>query len=303
MSPQEAYDEFVKLRFCDTDGRPQCPRCKCDAVNTYKTRRIFKCKLCQSQFSATTDTIFADHKLPFEKILLAISRFIGPAKGVNAEDLADLLVVTYKTAFVLAHKLRSLVEADAATIMLDGVVEIDGAEIGGHVRPPNVKKKEGDHRKWPYRHKDRKQSAIVIRQRGGRILTAAAKNESAGVPAIRSHLKKGTIVHADSAACWNVLEASFHMERINHKESYWTPEASTNGAESFFSTMRRASFGIHHHISGRYLHLYLAFLAWRSTNRAESKRSRVGALCGLLGKHNPSEMRGYWQRSQRGGAA
>ena len=36
-----------------------------------------------------------------------------------------------------------------------------------------------------------------------------------------------------------------------------------NQAESFFSRLRRAEIGIHHHISGRYLAGYANEMAWR----------------------------------------
>jgi hypothetical protein len=36
--------------------------------------------------------------------------------------------------------------------------------------------------------------------------------------------------------------------RINHQECYSDGAACTNQAESFFSRMRRAEIGIHHHI-------------------------------------------------------
>jgi hypothetical protein len=39
--------------------------------------------------------------------------------------------------------------------------------------------------------------------------------------------------------------------------------ACTNDAESFFSRVRRAEIGIHHHLAGP----YFAALAWREDNR------------------------------------
>lgn len=48
---------------------------------------------------------------------------------------------------------------------------------------------------------------------------------------------------------------------------YSTPEACTNQAESFFSRLRRAEIGIHHHIAGPYLAAYATKMAWREDNR------------------------------------
>jgi hypothetical protein len=49
----------------------------------------------------------------------------------------------------------------------------------------------------------------------------------------------GTIIHADEATSWDNLGAHCNMRRINHSVCYSDGEACTNGAESFFSRLRR----------------------------------------------------------------
>ncbi len=58
------------IRWAATDGEPVCPRCECAAVYTYTTRKLFKCKACNHQFSVTSGTIFASRKLPIRDYLL-----------------------------------------------------------------------------------------------------------------------------------------------------------------------------------------------------------------------------------------
>jgi hypothetical protein len=43
------------------------------------------------------------------------------------------------------------------------------------------------------------------------------------------------------------------MKRIDHQQAYSMDGACTNMAEEFFSRMRRAEIGHHHHIAGAYL--------------------------------------------------
>ena len=52
----------------------------------------------------------------------------------------------YKTAFVLAHKLREAVGAADKGKKVSGEVEIDGMYTGGHVRPANYKQDRKDRR-------------------------------------------------------------------------------------------------------------------------------------------------------------
>ncbi len=81
-------------------------------VYEYSSRRIYKCKGCEAQFSLTTATIFASRKLPLRDLLAAIAIFVNGAKGISALQLSRDLGVQYKTAFVLAHKLREAMGAE-----------------------------------------------------------------------------------------------------------------------------------------------------------------------------------------------
>src|SRR5579862_4914986 len=114
MSEDEARDAFRLIRWSATGGAPVCPRCQCAAVYGYATRALFKCKACNHQFSVTSGTIFASRKLPIRDYLMAIAIFVNGAKGHSALQLSRDLDVQYKTAFVLAHKLREAMASEHA---------------------------------------------------------------------------------------------------------------------------------------------------------------------------------------------
>jgi hypothetical protein len=61
---------------------------------------------------------------------------------------------------------------------------------------------------------------------------------------------RGTVVNADESGAWDNLHERFEMKRINHQEAYSLDGACTNQAEEYFSRLRRAEVGIHHHIAG-----------------------------------------------------
>jgi transposase-like protein len=147
MSDEVAHATFVAIRWADNDGAPYCPHCGCVKVYTYAARQIWKCRGCGKQFSVTSGTIFASRKMPIRDYLAAIAIFCNGAKGVSALQLGRDLDVQYKTAFVLAHKLR---EAMGSTVHaggeLAGAVEVDGAYFGGHVKPENKKEERKDRR-------------------------------------------------------------------------------------------------------------------------------------------------------------
>src|SRR3979490_2691759 len=129
LSDEEAYQTFKLVRWAATDGDPVCPRCGCVAVYTYATRKLFKCKGCSHQFSVTRGTFSASRKLSIRDYLLAIAIFVNGAKGHSALQLSRDLDCQYKTAFVLAHKLREAIVSavhDPKAGELSGTVEVDG---------------------------------------------------------------------------------------------------------------------------------------------------------------------------------
>ena len=77
-------------------------------------------------------TIFADRKRPLRDYLLAIAIFVNGAKGHSALQLSRDLDCQYKTAFVLAHKIREAIgDVRTRRARRSGDKEIDGAYFGG----------------------------------------------------------------------------------------------------------------------------------------------------------------------------
>src|SRR5206468_10060774 len=135
----EALARFIAIRWADNDGQPYCPECGCLRVYSYTTRKLWKCTACRYQFSVTARTIFQDRKRPIRDYLLAIAIFVNGAKGHSALQLSRDLDCQYKTAFVMAHKIREALASEANGATVSGEVEVDGAYFGGHVRPANYK--------------------------------------------------------------------------------------------------------------------------------------------------------------------
>jgi transposase-like protein len=296
MSEEEAFNMFVALRYADNGGVPSCPKCGSVTVYRYATRRIFKCKDCQAQFSATSGTIFASRKLDVRDILAAIAIFANGAKGHSALQLSRDLDCQYRTAYVLAHKLRESMTDETANITLSGTVEIDGAYFGGHVKPANYKEDRRD-RRLSENQTGKRRCVTVMRERGGRTVTFVGKSELEAVPAIMKRVAPGTVIHADEATSWDGLGDHYSMRRINHSVCYSDGQACTNGAESFFSRLRRAELGTHHSIRKGYLAAYAGEMAWREDHRRESNGAQFMGIAKLAAQSPVSrQWKGYWQR-------
>lgn len=297
MSDEEAHDAFRLIRWCDTEGEPVCPRCGSLGHSFLRTRKLWKCKGCAHQFSVTSGTIFASRKLAIRDYLLAIAIFVNGAKGHSALQLSRDLDVQYKTAFVLAHKLREAIGSEIADATVSGTVEVDGAYFGGHVRPANFKENRRDRRKAE-NQTGKRRVVVVVRERGGRTVPFVFKAEHQALGTIMQRVQLGSSVHADEAAHWDVLHARYLTRRINHQDAYSDGEACTNQAESWFSRLRRSEIGIHHHIAGPYLAAYAGEMAWREDHRRVSNGEQYLNMAAAALAHPVSrQWKGYWQRS------
>lgn len=289
---------FQTIRWADNNGAPYCPVCGCTGVYGYKTRALWKCKGCGKQFSVTSGTIFASHKLPIRDYLLAIAIFCNGAKGHSALQLSRDLDVQYKTAFVLAHKLREAMSSDLPTGGVSGEVEVDGGYFGGYIKPANWKENRRD-RRLAKNQTGKRRVVVVMRERGGRTLPYVFKTEDGSIESIKAHVVPGSTIHADEATHWDALQVKYLTKRINHSQVYSDGAACTNQAESFFSRMRRAEIGIHHHIAGAYLDAYADEMAWREDNRRISNGEQYLLVSRAALMHPVSRTwNGYWQRSQ-----
>lgn len=311
LSQTEAWQAFRKVRWPDTDGAPVCLRCNCQSCRNYPRRNgapRFRCQDCGYDFSPTSGTLFAHHKLPIRTYLAAIAIFCNEVKGKSALALSRDLGVQYKTAFVLGHKIREAMAKARKGQRIGGagrIAEVDGAWFGGHVRPENRKADRKDRRLSENRN-DKRQCVVLICERpvpgagAGRTLATVTASEEGATGFIKARLDRGTTVHADEATAWNELHARFDTRRVNHSVEYASDDACVNQAESGFSRIRRAELGHHHHIAGPYLGRYAREMAWREDHRRHSNGAQVQAALKLVVSNPPSvDFCGYWQRARK----
>ena len=139
--------------------------------------------------------------MDFVDLLAAICIMVNASKGVSMVQLSRDLDCQYKTAFVLAHKLREAMASEVHTgEVLDGHVEVDGAYFGGHVRPENRKEDRKDRRRKE-NQTGKRRVVVAFRQRPGRTLPFVVTKESEGVAlAVREHRPSGHCLSRRSLA-------------------------------------------------------------------------------------------------------
>jgi ISXO2-like transposase domain len=141
--------------------------------------------------------------------------------------------------------------------------EIDGGYFGGYVKPANLANPLCQEPEW---------------QAEGLVLWSG---NAAEIRSRQYWILKAKPRLSYEAASWDNLHARFEIKRINHQEAYSLDGACTNMAEEYFSRLRRAEIGIHHHIGGAYLLRYAQESSWREDNRRVAMGDQVNRIAAL----------------------
>jgi hypothetical protein len=281
----------------ENEGIPFCPKCGCTHVYSITTRRRWKCsdKSGGATFSATSGTIFQDRKLPYRDLLLLIAHFVIEPKGISAIRLSQFLEISYKSAFVLLHKLREVVTAYQSSFRLSGEVEIDALHCGGYIKPGTDNPSRRNRRRLS-RNKEKAKVVMVARERFGRSRAFLVAHESKMPHILPDVVEEGSFIFSDSFSGSSRIAAHFQAFRVNHSKQYADGWISTNHAESVFSRLRRVELGTHHKIAGPYTLNYANDACWREDYRGVDTATRYSDVLTLAGRHPISrQWKGYWQ--------
>lgn len=307
MGEEAAYAIWKSIRFADNGGQPQCPYEGCRHPRAYEmmvNRRgvqveIFKCSACRRQFSATTGTPLSSRKKPWTDILHALLVFINGVSGNAALRLRRAESWSYKTCFVVEHKMREAIALSRDERKLSGTVEVDSTFIGGSQRKATMKKDRRG-RKKPHPNK---QNIIAVRERGpnGEIRVMVTKGaEQTGTKWATSKIVRHSQIVSDEA--WSFGHHGDHST-VNHKEGLKINGVDTNQVESFFARFKRGARGVYYRVAGECVDLYAEELAWREDYRRRSNGEQLYMLVKALSRAPVSKRwTGYWQRWQQPGA-
>lgn len=110
-----------------------CPRCASAAhyVVGHGARKLFQCQACRHQTSLTAGTVMDSTKLPLRTWFLAIFLISQDKTGLSSLALMRQLGTSYRTAWLIHHKLMATMAERDGRQPLDGSVQLDDAYLGG----------------------------------------------------------------------------------------------------------------------------------------------------------------------------
>ncbi len=115
------------------DGKPTCPRCNSDNVQSGIQHKsmLYRCRQCSGKpmFSIKTGTVMEGSNLPHRIWAIGIYLFLTNLKGISSLKLHRELGIGQKAAWFLLHRLRQAFETLTETFA--GPVEVDETYWGG----------------------------------------------------------------------------------------------------------------------------------------------------------------------------
>lgn len=125
----KCHDHLFNMKWSDGFVCEKCGHKECFITKTRKNK-LYECKECRYQSTVTVGTVMEKTRTDLTKWFLAIYLIASDKRGVSAMKLAKEIEVTYKTAWLMLHKIRHAMKLSDAHYKLGGIVELDDAFFG-----------------------------------------------------------------------------------------------------------------------------------------------------------------------------
>jgi transposase-like protein len=266
-------------RFSPDGEHAYCKKCDQERVfkryTTAQRRFSWTCTGCGVHKSATAGTIYEGSATSLHLWFYAGYLLTSTRCGISAKQLEREIGVTYKTAWRMLNKLRTIAMADDSG-PLSGDVEVDEASVDGKPR-----KQQGQHphlaigpsrRSEAAKLRERSRATVFAAvERGGRIKATVLPSRRG--PQLKNQVIEWvdptSIIITDEWAAYNGLDRHFiDHSRINHSAGWYVQgDTHTNTVEGFFGHLKPSIRGTYRKVSHKWLQGYLNEFVWRRNAR------------------------------------
>lgn len=271
---------------------PTCPYCGADHVSRNRdasraaTAERWKCQRCFRSFSVTVGTIFQNTHVDLQRWFLLIALMLSAKKGLSAMQAARDLEMRRPTVWSMMHRVRKAMDDDGK--LLRGIVEMDEAFVGPAKRKSNRRDMDDD--RPPFM--TNKTPVVGAVERGGRVKAKTVTRKDLTAKKFEALVREwmdpmDAVLTTDKLSSYRNLNDVIPHRMVNHSQAYSQRDESfpmfgtthINTIEGVWSILRRAIVGQFHHVSEKYLPLYLREICYRYNDRAAN--SGIDGVLGL----------------------
>ena len=228
----------------------------------------WNCHDCKSSFNVLSGTIFQGTRIPLQRWFVGISIIMNAKKSLSSYQLARHLGISQNSALYMLHRVRAEMATEQG-VLLKGIVEADETYVGGKPRKGN-KRSDDDNEENKRGRGTKKTPVIGAVERGGEVRAEVAKDLTGkGVLSfIKQNVKpEDSVLITDEYRAYNSVKDTISREVINHGEQYVDGRTHTNTIEGFWSLLKRAWYGQHHHYQKKFMPLYIAEACYKYNHR------------------------------------
>jgi transposase-like protein len=258
-SEESCWRHLRRMRW---PGGFHCPRCRGTRSHRLGRPHLEQCASCRYQVSATAGTVFHGTRVPLRTWFWAIFFVARHKKSISALQFQrDAGLGSYKTAWLLLHKLRSTLSLRQDEL-LTGLVEVDESFVGGR-KVPGPGGRGALHKTIV---------ALAVEHRGehagrARLQVIPRVTHPEILAFLHSHIDPEAQIATDGLQVYRILpEAGFrHRRHIQGPRERavqilpWVHRVAGN-----LKTWLRGTF---HGVSGKHLQRYLDEFAFRLEHR------------------------------------
>jgi len=259
-------------------GEPNCPYCGSIAVGRHasgdRAGQRWQCRDCTRAFAATVGTLFHGTHVPLRNWFLVIALMLNAKKSASACQIARDVGMRRPTVWSMMHRIRVAMSNDPEqSRLLHGIVEADETYVGGKPRKLN---RRDDNKPSRRGRATRKTPVVGVVERGGRVIARPARPRDLSSKGLAKFITRfvdtaGTLLITDEYRGYRRIQETMFHATVNHAIEYADGSTHTNTIESFWSLVKRAWYGQHHHYSRKYMALYVAEACFKYNRRKETE--------------------------------
>lgn len=260
--PDNCLKFFIPIRW---PNGITCPHCAGKDHAFIASRRIWRCKGCNKQFSVKIGTVMEDSPLGLDKWLTGTWLIVNAKNGISSYEIHRAIGITQKSAWFLLHRIRLAMQSGTFG-KLSGEAEVDETFIGGKARNMHKDKRA---EKIHGRGAAGKAIVIGVLERDGEVRTKVIPNTKRGTVQahVREHVEVGSLVCSDALPSYTGLSPDYVHEAVDHAVEYVRGNIHTNGLENFWSLLKRMLRGTYVAVEPFHLFRYLDEEAFRYNER------------------------------------
>jgi transposase-like protein len=293
-------DAYLHLEHMRWGDRARCCHCHSENVAyitpmngiSRKTRtgapserRVWQCRDCRKQFSATTGTVMHGSKISLRIWVLVIFEMCADKNGISAREVERKYGVCPRSAWHMLHRIRAAM-ANGIMEPMEGVIVADETFFGGLEGNKHVGKRAGVGGPG-----GKTVVLTLIESHTGRARSRVIPNVSSATLekalSEQVHMTFSSLYTDEARGYQQVGRQFLAHETVNHSEDQYVRRlpgrtVTTNRAENFFSQLKRSIDGTHHHVSREHLARYLGEFDYRFSTRKISDEARMAKLVGQV---------------------